>query len=143
MKKLIYLTFLLCITTMMGACDNSDDNRTTYSNPNYTQFGSVFTNVPDPQDAVIYQVNLRAFSQQGTLSAVTDRLDDIKALGANVVYLMPIYPNGIENSAGGLGSPYSVRNYKEVSPEYGTLKDLQVLVEQAHKHDMEIGRAHV
>lgn len=138
MKKLIHLTFFLCITTMMGACDNSDDNRTTYNNPNYTQFGSVFTNVPDPQDAVIYQVNLRAFSQQGTLSAVTDRLDDIKALGANVVYLMPIYPNGIENSAGGLGSPYSVRNYKEVSPEYGTLKDLQILVEQAHKRDMAV-----
>lgn len=138
MKKLIFLTFFLFITTMFGACDNSDDNGEIRNHPNYIQYGDTFTNVPDPQNAVIYQVNLRAFSEEGTLNAVTQRLDDIKALGANVIYLMPIYPNGIKNSAGGLGSPYSVRDYKAVSPEYGTLEDLQNLVEQAHNRDMAV-----
>jgi len=123
---------------MMGACDNSDDDGTTYYNPNYTQYGVVFTNVPDPQNTVIYQVNLRAFSEAGTINAVTQKLDDIKALGANVLYLMPIYPNGIKNSAGGLGSPYAVRDYKAVSPEYGSLEDLQTLVAEAHKRDMAV-----
>src|SRR5690606_16118955 len=57
---------------------------------------------------------------------------------ANVIYLMPIHPNGIERSAGGLGSPYSVRDYKAVSPEYGSLQDLQKMVEEAHKRDMAV-----
>ncbi|MDT0641245.1 alpha-amylase family glycosyl hydrolase [Zunongwangia sp. F363] len=137
MKKHINIFLALFISAFMSAC-NSDDDGAVTDNPDYDQYGEVFNEVPEPEEAVIYQVNLRAFSEEGTIDAVTARLDHIKELGANVVYLMPIYPNGIENSAGGLGSPYAVRDYKEVSSEYGDLEDLRNLVEEAHNRDMAV-----
>jgi 1,4-alpha-glucan branching enzyme len=92
------------------------------------------TGVPDPRDAVIYQVNLRAFSDTG-FQGVTDRLDQIRALGVNVVYLMPVTPVGVLKSA---NSPYCVRNYKEVNPEFGTLDDLRALIAGAHQRGMAV-----
>ena len=49
MKKQLFLTFFLFITTMITACDNSDDNGVILNHPNYNQHGETFTNVPDPQ----------------------------------------------------------------------------------------------
>lgn len=99
------------------------------------QYGTPFQHVPDARDATIYQVNIRAFSESGDLPGVTARLDSIKALGANVIYLMPIYPVGEENS---VNSPYCVRNYKEVNKEFGTVADLRELVDGAHERDMAV-----
>jgi glycosidase len=143
MKYHFNLILLLFFTTSLFSCsgdDNSPDEggETGGGDTSYEQYGTPFANVPKPQDATIYQVNFRAFSNEGTINAVTAKLDDIKDLGINVVYLMPIYPVGIERSAGGLGSPYSVRNYKEVSSEFGNLNDLRKLVEEAHKRDMAV-----
>ena len=92
--------------------------------------------VPDLDDIVMYEVNLRAFSQAGDLNGVTARLDDIQSLGANVIWLMPINPVGQLNSAGGLGSPYAVADYTQVGSEFGTLGDLTNLVDQAHQRGM-------
>ena len=64
------------------------------SNPTPPQYGTPFRGVPNREDAVIYQVNMRAFSQGGNFAGVTARLDSIKAVGVNVLYLMPIYPVG-------------------------------------------------
>ena len=71
------------------------------------QYGTPFTGVPSREDAMIYQVNMRAFSQCGNFAGLTARLDYIKAMGINVVYLMPIYPVG---SLIGFNSPYAVKN---------------------------------
>ena len=57
--------------------------------PDPAQYGKPFAGVPEGQNATIYHVNMRGFSQDGDFKAVTARLDSIKALGANVVYLMP------------------------------------------------------
>lgn len=99
------------------------------------QYGTPFAGVPDPRDASIYQVNIRAFSGSGDLKGVTDRLDKIKALGVNIVYLMPIYPVGVLKSS---NSPYCVRNYKEVNPEFGNLEDLRSLIREAHSRGMAV-----
>lgn len=88
------------------------------------------------EEVVMYEVNLRAFSQAGNLAGVAARLDDIKRLGVNVIWLMPIFPVGVERSAGGLGSPYAVRDYQAVGAEYGNLADLQALVQAAHAKGM-------
>src|SRR5579863_9414511 len=56
------------------------------------QYGTPFMGVPDPRDVTIYQVNIRAFSPTHDLQGVSARLDQIKALGVNVIYLMPVYP---------------------------------------------------
>ena len=61
------------------------------------QYGSPYNGVPDPRDANIYQVHLRPHSTAGNLASVTADLDRIKALGINVLYLMPIYPYGTDS----------------------------------------------
>ncbi len=97
------------------------------------QYGTPFVNVPDRQDAVIYQVNMRVFSQQANFKGVIARLDSIKALGVNVIYLMPIYPVGSVKS---VNSPYCVKNYTAVNTEFGNLEDLRSLVDSAHSRNM-------
>lgn len=108
----------------------------TYTDP--PAYGVPFAQVPETKDIIMYEVNLRAFSTSGTFAGVTARLDSIKALGANTIWLMPIHPVGQLNSVGQLGSPYSVKNYKEVSTEYGTLDDLRHLVTEAHAKGMAV-----
>ena len=132
--KLVY-TFLLALAFV--SCSSSDDDGATPASP-YTQYGASFEKMPKKEDAIIYQVNIRAFSQAGTLKGVQDRLTQIQELGANVIYLMPIYPVGKVKASGELGSPYSVRDYKAVNPDFGTLQDLQTLVEEAHKKNMAV-----
>lgn len=99
------------------------------------QYGSPFRNVPNTEDIVMYEVNLRAFSGSGNLKGVQSRLDSIKDLGVNVVWLMPIHPGG---ELKGIGSPYAVKNYKEVGSEYGTLDDLRNLVKEAHDRNIAV-----
>lgn len=99
------------------------------------QYGVPFSGVPDRRDAIIYQVNIRAFSSGGNFSGVIARLDSIKSLGVNVIYLMPIYPVGALNS---VNSPYCVKDYKAVNTEFGTLADLRMLVDDAHTRNMSI-----
>jgi glycosidase len=101
-------------------------------------FGTPFTGVPSTKDVVIYEVNMRAFSADGNFKGVQTRLDSIKALSVNVLWLMPIHPVGVLKNAGGMGSPYSVKDYKEVGAEFGTLADLQNLVIEAHKRNMAV-----
>lgn len=97
--------------------------------PDPPAYGTPFSGVPDTEDVIMYEVNLRAFSPGGDLAGVEARLDSIQALGINVIWLMPIHPIGTINS---VNSPYSVANFKEVSEEYGTLEDLRSLVQAAH-----------
>ncbi|MDO7874959.1 alpha-amylase family glycosyl hydrolase [Hymenobacter sp. ASUV-10] len=106
----------------------------TTSNP--TQYGTPFAGVPNREDAVMYQVNMRAFSQAGNFAGVTARLDSIKALGVNVLYLMPIYPVGTDSKS--VNSPYAIKDYRSVSSEFGTLTDLRTLVDGAHARGMAV-----
>jgi len=89
--------------------------------------------VPDAADVVMYQVNPRVFAPQQSLRAVTARLDSIRDLGVNVVWVMPIYPIGEEKSK---NSPYSIRDYGAVAPEFGTIDDLRTLVDECHRRGM-------
>jgi len=122
------------------ACDKKD-NTTTQTPPAAVsdsippQYGTPFANVPDRQDVNLYQINMRAFSQAGNFNGVTARLDSIKALGINVIYLMPIYPVGVTNS---VNSPYCVKNYRAINAEFGNLSDLKALVDGAHSRNMAV-----
>lgn len=95
----------------------------------YVQYGVPFTDVPDAGDVVMYEVNFRAFSPGRNMQEVVNRLDEIDKLGVNVIWLMPFHPIGTVNS---VNSPYSVKNYKEVSPQFGSLQDLRKLTDEAH-----------
>lgn len=137
MKNILLQLFItLGSISTMTSC-SSDDAGKKVTHP-YEQYGTPFTNMPKPNDAVIYQVNLRAFSEAGTLQGVRERLDHIKSLGANVIYLMPLHPVGQVNSVGQMGSPYSVKDYKSIAAEYGSLEDLRLLVSEAHSRDIAV-----
>jgi glycosidase len=137
LKPTLMKLLLISLVTIFSFC-KKDSNNDVKTDPVYTQYGTPFANVPNTADAIIYQVNLRAFSNNHDFKSVTAKLDDIKSLGVNVVYLMPIYPVGVVKSAGGLGSPYSVKDYKSVNPEFGTMEDLKALVDAAHSKGMAV-----
>jgi cyclomaltodextrinase len=90
------------------------------------------------KSGVIYQVFVRSFSPAGDLNGVTARLDDLHNLGVNIVWLMPIHPDGQVKRKGSLGSPYAVRDYYAIDPAMGTKDDLHRLVQEAHKRQMKV-----
>ena len=90
----------------------------------------------DLAKGVLYEVNIRQFTREGTFNALAKELPKIKDLGVNILWLMPTYPISTTKSKGPLGSYYAVSDYKGVNPEYGTLKDLKYLVNKAHQLGM-------
>lgn len=95
--------------------------------------------VPDwVRDGVIYEIYPRAFSQQGNFNAITARLDELKDLGVTILWLMPVHPIGQEKKKGTIGSPYAVRDYYEVNPDYGSGDDLHRLINEAHKRGLKV-----
>ncbi|MEA3063724.1 MAG: hypothetical protein QOJ27_152, partial [Sphingomonadales bacterium] len=90
------------------------------------------------KNAVLYQLNTRQFTPEGTFRAAEKQLPRLKALGADIVWLMPVQPIGEKNRKGTLGSPYSVRDYYAVNPEFGTMDDLKSFVRTAHKLGMHV-----
>ncbi len=93
---------------------------------------------PFVRDAVVYEIYPRAFSQEGNFNGVTRQLDRLRELGVNVLWLMPIHPIGLEKKKGTIGSPYAVRDFYAINPDYGTQEDLKRLVSEAHKRDMKV-----
>ena len=86
---------------------------------------------PGPQwvrDGVVYEIFPRNFSPEGNFNGITARLDELKDLGVNILWLMPIHPLGEKMRKGTLGSPYAVSDYYAINPDYGTEADLKRLV---------------
>lgn len=128
-KKIRYLLVFFILLVSCG----EDPIEPTPTGPQ--QYSTPLSNVPDIDKATIYEVNLRAQSSEGTIQGVISKLAHIKSLGTNVIWLMPIYEQGTVNS---VNSPYSVKNYEKISPEYGTLADLRTLTDQAHAMGMAV-----
>ena len=84
------------------------------------------------RNQVMYSVFVRNYSEEGTFNGVRKDLDRIKALGTDIVWLLPIHPIGKEARKGTLGSPYAISDYRKVNPEYGTMDDLKQLVADIH-----------
>ena len=129
------------LAVMMLACGSNDDVPTPVKpvdEDESKQFGVPFSNVPSPENTVLYEVNVRAYSEAGNFQGVIDRLDKIKALGINTIWLMPVFPVGQVKSAGGLGSPYAVQNYLAVNTEFGDLSKLRELVQKAHDRNIAV-----
>lgn len=88
------------------------------------------------KNATIYQINTRQFTPEGTFRAAKAHLPRLKDLGVVILWLMPVHPIGEKARKGALGSPYSVRDYFGVNPEFGTLDDLKHFVQAAHELGM-------
>ena len=134
----------MALASLAIGCGKSNDggstpiiatNTTTpTTTPDPAQYGTPYASVPATKDIVMYEVNIRTFTP-ANFQGVKARLDSIKALGVNVIWLMPTYPIGILK---GVGSPYSVRDYMGVNADFGTLEDLRSLVTQAHTLGMSV-----
>ena len=115
MKRIFFL--LLAVAAVLTGCNKKQ----TPAHPEWT-YGSV-----------VYEVNIRQFSPEGTFKGVEAQLPRLKELGVDVLWLMPMYEIGIVERKGTLGSYYAISDYKKVNPEFGTMEDFQSLVDKAHE----------
>lgn len=126
-----YIIILISVSLALFSCQKDKNDNNNFPPP---PADTTFT-VPKTEDIVMYEVNLRALSSTGDFQGVIGRLGAIKSLGVNVIWLMPIHPIGAIHS---VNSPYSVKNYKEVNPEFGTMNDFKALVKKAHDMEMAV-----
>ena len=93
---------------------------------------------PDVRSLVIYQVFPRNHGPTGTLPDITADLDRIVDLGADVLFLMPIHPIGVDGRKGSAGSPYAISDYRVLHPDLGTDEDFDELVSAAHEAGLKV-----
>ena len=128
--RIQYYLIAIFSLTFIFSCDKEEDP--THNEPEgYKQYGTPMANIPENEELVMYEVNLRAFSADGDLQGVQNRLDKIAELGVNIIWLMPIQTNG-----GPINSPYAISDYYAVDEEYGTLENLRTFIEEAHGRNM-------
>lgn len=127
---------LLGLLFVASACKKESDPDPVVPDPTGpVQYETPFAEIPNTTDLVMYEINERAFSVAGNFAGILPRLDSIKALGVNVIWLMPIHPIGVVKT---VNSPYCIKNYKEVNPQYGDLESLRTLVREAHARKMAV-----
>lgn len=123
------ILFLVSAVFLFISCKKSDETNTKSTNQAFE--------APDWSiNAVIYEVNTRQYTKEGTFNAFLTHLPKLKEMGIDILWFMPIHPIGGKNRKGSLGSYYSVKNYKEINPEFGTLEDFKNLVKEAHNLGM-------
>ena len=108
---LLLLTALLCL----AAC-----KKTAPRHPAWTY------------NTVVYEVNIRQFSPEGSFKGVEAQLPRLKELGVDILWLMPMYQIGQVERKGSLGSYYAISDYTKVNPEFGTMQDFEELLAAAH-----------
>lgn len=122
---MLALSFLVLGAVIFSSCNQEDEGVETFVvHPEWSK------------DAIIYEVNVRQFTPEGTFKAFEEHLPRLKELGVDIVWLMPIHPIGELKRKGGLGSYYSIKDYTAVNPEFGDLNDFKSLVAKAHELDM-------
>ena len=136
MKK-VFTIFGLIGALFCSACGSKNkaaDNQKEERDSTYTQ-------VKHPEwsrNAVIYEVNLRQFTEEGTITAFSEHLPRLKDLGVDILWFMPINPISEKDRKGPLGSYYAVKNYTEFNPEFGTLDQFKETVKKAQDMGMKV-----
>jgi glycosidase len=133
--KNIWIGFIVLF--ILVSCENVTKSESNRAETKKSSSEKVSPEIPFwAENASIYEVNLRQYTEEGTFNTFKDEIPRLKAMGVDILWFMPIHPIGEENRKGGLGSYYSVRDYKAVNPEFGTMDDFKALVEEAHKQGM-------
>ena len=88
------------------------------------------------RNMVMYSVFVRNYSEEGTFKQLQNDLDRIKALGVDIIWLLPIHPVGVVERKGAVGSPYAIKDYRAIDPALGTKEDLKELVQEIHARGM-------
>ena len=133
MKTTLKIGLLLLFAMTIGCnTSNKKDDSSRYQ-------PKEFVEVQHPEwskNATIYEVNVRQFTKEGTFKAFESHLPRIKAMGIDIIWLMPIHPIGKEKRKGSLGSYYSVKDFYGINPEFGTKDDFKHLVDTIHSMGM-------
>ena len=116
MKKILALVAI--VATFVGCCNCGAQN---VSESNFDKFNSV-----------VYELNIRQATVEGTFAAAEQYLPELKEMGVDIVWLMPISPIGVLDRKGSLGSYYSIIDYKAINPEFGTMEDFDSFLNTAH-----------
>lgn len=132
MEKITFglLALLLVIAISFAGCTLFEKKK------ELKPFTSDVTHPGWSKNAVIYEVNVRQYTDEGTFGAFAEHLPRLKQLGVDVLWFMPIFPIGEVNRKGELGSYYSVSDFTGVNPEFGTIDDFKMVVDSAHKLGM-------
>ena len=144
MKKLLFTTILL---SAIISCKKESAEKSN-STPQITE---ITTEIEE--NAVLYEVNIRQYSEEGTFNAFTKDIPQLKEMGIKIIWVMPIFPisQTKRKATGGddskfasempkeeqskyLGSYYAVSDFKKVNPEFGTIEDFRNLVKTAHEN---------
>ena len=88
--------------------------------------------------SVMYEVNVRQYTPQGTITALKTHLPRLKQLGVDILWLMPVQPIGVKNRKGKLGSYYAISDYTAINPEFGTEADFKSFVDDAHAQGLKV-----
>lgn len=131
MRKTLFRTLPILATIAMIGCQPSQPK----------DIVRKVSNTPSPEwtkNSVIYEVNIRQYTPEGTFAAFENHLPRLKEMGVDILWVMPIHPIGIKNHKGTLGSYYSISDYKAVNPEYGTMDDFKRLVNKSHELGMKV-----
>ena len=131
MKNILYAL----IAALLASCATQSQEQVTLRD---THVKRTFETVEWAESSIIYEVNIRQYTPEGTFNAFVEHIPRLKELGVDILWIMPIHPIGEKNRKGSLGSYYAVKDYKAVNPAFGTMEDFQSLVEQAHLHDMKV-----
>ncbi len=134
MKKLFRTSAIFTLLTafvLLSACTNKS---TTGDMP----AGKETVNAGWTKDAVLYELNVRQFTDEGSFAAIEDHIARLQDLGVDVIWFMPIHPIGEINRKGPLGSYYSVADFMDVNPEFGSMDDFKSLVDTIHKAGMHV-----
>jgi len=134
MKMKLAWTVGLGMLTLTG-CDAGQDNVAVFD-PYQPETYVKLEHPAWTRNAAIYELNTRQFTPEGTFRAAAEQLPRLKELGITIVWLMPIHEIGVKNRKGTLGSPYAVKDYYSVNPEFGTFDDLKSFVARAHELGM-------
>lgn len=121
----ILIVGLLLITSCIESSEVATEDNTTVANPKDWS-----------KNATIYEVNIRQYTPEGTINAFVKYLPQLDSMGVDILWLMPIFPIGEENRKGSVGSGYSIKDYRAVNPDLGTLEDMRNLVSKAHELGM-------
>ena len=135
MKFQLFFTTLFCVLSISFVSGQSPEARQA---PDWVKNG------------IMYQINARAFTKEGTLSAATDKLEDLAHMGITIVYLWPVFvsdddmrqefwsPRQIKSGLNKPKNPYRIKDYYNVDPEYGTNDDLKAFIKKAHEHGLRV-----
>ncbi len=99
---------------------------------------SNFTTPPTLRGSNIYEVNVRQYTTEGTFKAFIAHLPRLQQMGVEILWFMPVFPIGLLNRKGSLGSYYSIKDFCAVNPEFGTQEDFKALVKEIHRLGMKI-----